>query len=46
MTAFSNNVKVGVLGSPFEAGLQAALMALQLQKENNLPKEIDRKSVV
>ncbi len=38
-TAFSNNVKVGVLGSPYEAGLQAATMALDLQKQNNIPRQ-------
>ena len=37
-TAFSNNVKVGVLGSPYEAGLQAATMALDLERMTNAPR--------
>ena len=37
LAAFSNNVKVGTLGSPYEAGLQAAQLALQLQTDANAP---------
>ena len=33
--AFSNNIKVGIQGSPFEAGLEAGRMAITLQKEAN-----------
>lgn len=33
--AFGNNIKVGVTGSPFEAGLEAGKMAIDLQKASN-----------
>ncbi|MBS1150523.1 MAG: Cell surface protein precursor [Myxococcaceae bacterium] len=39
VAAFQSNVKVGILGSPYEAGLQAALMAIELQNEANAPKQ-------
>jgi hypothetical protein len=42
LTAFSNNVKVGTTGSPYEAGLQAALLALELQNTANAPKQANR----
>ncbi len=32
---FSRNVKVGIDGSPFEVGLETALLAVELQKESN-----------
>lgn len=35
VTAFGNNVKVGILGSPYEAGLEAARLAIELQKTAN-----------
>ena len=38
--AFADLVKVGINGSPYEAGLQAALMALELQKANNAPRQM------
>ncbi|MFZ5467987.1 MAG: vWA domain-containing protein [Myxococcota bacterium] len=38
LTAFSNNIKVGTSGSPYEAGLQAAQMALERQAQVNAPK--------
>lgn len=34
-TAFSNNIKVGINGSPYEVGLEAARMSLDLQKQAN-----------
>ncbi|MDP1825282.1 MAG: vWA domain-containing protein [Archangium sp.] len=34
-TAFANNVKVGINGSPFEVGLEAARMSLDLQAQAN-----------
>jgi hypothetical protein len=36
--AFAANVRVGTSGSPYEAGLQAAQMALDRQNATNLPK--------
>lgn len=36
--AFSTNIKVGIGGSPFEAGLQAAQLSLARQAETNQPK--------
>lgn len=33
--AFTNNIKVGIMGSPYEAGLEAGRMAIDLQKEAN-----------
>ncbi|MBI3182797.1 MAG: VWA domain-containing protein [Myxococcales bacterium] len=36
--AFSANIKVGITGSPYEAGLQAAQMALERQAQTNAPK--------
>lgn len=33
--AFSNNIKVGITGSPYEAGLEAGRMAIDAQKEAN-----------
>lgn len=41
-TAFANNVRVGIDGSPYEAGFQAALMALELQKDANVPKQLQK----
>jgi hypothetical protein len=38
IAAFERNVKVGIEGSPYEAGLQAALLALEVQNEANAPK--------
>ncbi len=35
VTAFANNVKVGILGSPYEAGLEAAHLAIEVQKATN-----------
>lgn len=35
ITAFGNNVKVGIMGSPYEAGLEAARLAIELQKTEN-----------
>lgn len=40
VTAFANNVRVGTDGSPYEAGLQAAQMALDLLKEANGPRQL------
>ncbi|MHB8874822.1 MAG: vWA domain-containing protein [Myxococcaceae bacterium] len=37
-TAFAANVRVGTGGSPYEAGLEAAQMALDRQNLTNLPK--------
>ena len=34
-TVFANNVKVGINGSPFEVGLEAARMSLDLQAQAN-----------
>lgn len=34
-TAFANNIKVGINGSPFEVGLDAAKLSLDLQKQAN-----------
>lgn len=34
-TAFANNIKVGINGSPYEVGLEAARMSLDLQKQAN-----------
>jgi hypothetical protein len=34
--AFSNNIKVGITGSPFEAGLEAGRMAIDKQKAANV----------
>lgn len=34
-TAFANNIRVGTNGSPYEVGLEAARMSLDLQKEAN-----------
>jgi hypothetical protein len=36
--AFSTNIKVGITGSPYEAGLQAAQMAIERQAKTNEPK--------
>lgn len=33
--AFSNNIKVGITGSPYEAGLEAGRLAIEAQKEAN-----------
>lgn len=38
VTEFAKNVRVGTSGSPFEAGLDAAEMALERQKQLNQPK--------
>lgn len=43
-TAFANNVRVGINGSPFEAGLEAAQLALDLQAAGNLPKLMTRET--
>jgi hypothetical protein len=40
VAAFERNVKVGIEGSPYEAGLQAALLALELQRDTNAPKQL------
>ncbi|MGQ0505201.1 MAG: vWA domain-containing protein [Myxococcaceae bacterium] len=37
-TAFANNIRVGITGSPFEAGLEAAQMALEKQAMANAGK--------
>jgi len=37
-TAFANNIRVGITGSPYEAGLQAAQLALEKQAATNQPK--------
>lgn len=34
-TAFANNIKVGTNGSPYEVGLEAARLSLDLQKQAN-----------
>ncbi len=34
--AFSNNIKVGIAGSPYEAGLEAGRMAIDAQKAANV----------
>ena len=34
--AFSNNIKVGITGSPYEAGLEAGRMAIDAQKAANV----------
>jgi hypothetical protein len=39
VSAFANNVKVGNTGSPFEAGLEAAQLALDNQIASNMPKQ-------
>lgn len=36
--AFANNIRVGTAGSPFEAGMDAAEMALERQRQVNAPK--------
>jgi hypothetical protein len=33
--AFSNNIKVGTMGSPYETGLEAGRLAIELQKKAN-----------
>lgn len=38
VSAFSNNVKVGTNGSPYEAGLEAAQLSLDTQSATNAPK--------
>lgn len=38
VTAFANNVRVGVLGSPYEAGLEGGRLALENQKAANQAK--------
>ncbi len=38
VTTFGNNVRVGTSGSPYEAGMQAAQMALERQAQANQPK--------
>jgi hypothetical protein len=38
ITAFQNNIRVGISGSPFEAGMDAAEMALETQKTANVTK--------
>jgi len=42
VTAFANNVRVGVDGSPYEVGLEAAQLALQTQNAANAPKVLAR----
>lgn len=37
-TAFAANIRVGTSGSPYEAGLQAAQMAIERQAQDNAPK--------
>ncbi len=37
VTAFANNIRVGTTGSAFEAGLEAAKMALDRQRQANAP---------
>ncbi len=44
VAAFERNVRVGIDGSPYEAGLQAALQALELQRDANLVKETARET--
>ncbi len=39
VAAFQKNVKVGIDGSPYEAGLEAAVLALQVQNDTNAPKQ-------
>ncbi len=46
IAAFARNVKVGIDGSPYEAGLQAALLALEVQREANVPREVARQGCV
>lgn len=36
--AFAKNIRVGIQGSPYEAGLEAARMALERQAQANAPK--------
>lgn len=43
-TAFANNVRVGVSGSPFEAGLEAAQLSLDTQAAKNVPRLMLRES--
>ncbi|MBX7099894.1 MAG: VWA domain-containing protein [Myxococcaceae bacterium] len=44
VAAFASNVKVGITGSPYEAGLQAAKMSLDAQAAANAPKLSMRES--
>jgi hypothetical protein len=37
-STFANNVRVGINGSPYEAGLEAAWRAVEVQREKNAPK--------
>ncbi len=46
VAAFEKNVKVGIDGSPFEAGLQAALMAIELQNDANAPKATAKETCI
>lgn len=41
-TAFANNVRVGINGSPFEVGLEAAQLALDARAAANAPKLVAR----
>lgn len=41
-STFSNNVRVGINGSPYEAGLEAAWLAVDLQTKRNQPKLLAR----
>jgi hypothetical protein len=39
VSAFANNVKVGTLGSPYEAGMEGGMLALDNQTAANMPKQ-------
>lgn len=43
-SAFANNVRVGIGGSPYEAGLEAAQLALDRQAATNVPKLMSRET--